>query len=81
MLGHKDAVRLFEARRGRSTCKLIFVGDPMQHGAVPRGAFLRVLKDYACIKPFRLTEILRQEDAGVPGGGEAALRGQDARRA
>jgi ATP-dependent exoDNAse (exonuclease V) alpha subunit len=41
--------------------KLIFGGDEMQHGSVPRGAFLRVLKEYGGVQPFRLTEILRQK--------------------
>ena len=61
MLGHKDAVRLFQLAE-KLDLKLIFVGDPMQHGAVPRGALMRVLKEYGGIKPFRLTEILRQEN-------------------
>ena len=61
LLGHKDAVRLFEIAQ-KNDLKLIFVGDPMQHGAVDRGALMRVLKDYGGIKPFRLTEILRQEN-------------------
>jgi conjugative relaxase-like TrwC/TraI family protein len=60
MLGHKDAVKLLRLAEQKDL-KLIFVGDPMQHGAVPRGAFLRVLKDYGGIQSFRLTEILRQE--------------------
>ena len=59
------------AIRTRSSCsswpkrldlKLIFVGDPMQHGAVARGALMRILKEYGGIKPFRLTEIMRQEN-------------------
>ena len=61
MLGHKDAVRLFMLAE-ELDLKLTFVGDPMQHGAVARGALMRVLKDYGGIKPFRLTEILRQEN-------------------
>ena len=61
MLGHKDAVKLFRLAE-KSDLKLIFVGDPMQHGSVPRGAFLRVLKDYGCIRPYRLTDIMRQEN-------------------
>jgi conjugative relaxase-like TrwC/TraI family protein len=60
LLGHKDAVKLLRLTE-KNNMKLIFVGDPMQHGSVPRGAFMRVLKDYGYIKPFRLTEILRQE--------------------
>ena len=61
MLGHKDAVRLFEVAE-RQDLKLVFVGDAMQHGSVARGAFLRVLKDYAGIRPHRLVEIMRQAD-------------------
>jgi conjugative relaxase-like TrwC/TraI family protein len=62
MLGHKDAYRLF-ALADQLDLKLILVGDPMQHGSVPRGSVLRLLKDYGGLTPFRLTEILRQEDA------------------
>jgi conjugative relaxase-like TrwC/TraI family protein len=61
MLGHKDAVKLFEAAQ-RLNLKLILVGDPMQHGSVTRGALMRILKDYGGITPFRLTTIRRQED-------------------
>jgi AAA domain/TrwC relaxase len=62
MLGHKDAVKLFQIA-GKHDLKLIFVGDPMQHGSVPRGTFLRTLKEQGRITPFRLTEIMRQHDA------------------
>ena len=61
MLGHKDAVKLFKLAEANDL-KLIFVGDPMQHGAVARGALMRILKDYGGVKPFRLTEIMRQEN-------------------
>ncbi len=61
MLGHKDAVQLFKLAE-KLDLKLIFVGDPMQHGSVPRGALMRMLKEYGGIKPFRLTEIMRQEN-------------------
>jgi conjugative relaxase-like TrwC/TraI family protein len=61
MLGHKDAVKLFKLAE-KLDLTLTFVGDPMQHGAVARGALMRVLKDYGGIKPFKLTEILRQEN-------------------
>jgi conjugative relaxase-like TrwC/TraI family protein len=61
MLGHKQAVKLFKLAE-TNDLKLIFVGDPMQHGAVARGALMRILKDYGGIKPFKLTEILRQEN-------------------
>jgi ATP-dependent exoDNAse (exonuclease V) alpha subunit len=62
MLGHKEAVKLFKLAE-QLKVKLIFVGDPMQHGSVPRGALMRVLEEYACVKPFRLTRIMRQEDS------------------
>jgi conjugative relaxase-like TrwC/TraI family protein len=60
LLGHKDAVRLFDIAK-RDDLKLIFVGDPMQHGSVPRGAFMRLLTEYAGVQPFHLREILRQQ--------------------
>jgi conjugative relaxase-like TrwC/TraI family protein len=62
MLGHKDAVKLFKLAE-KNDLKLIFVGDKMQHGSVPRGALLRILEEYAGIRPFRLTTIMRQQDA------------------
>src|SRR5262249_33524435 len=61
MLGHKDAVKLF-GLADKLDLKLVFVGDPLQHGAVPRGALLHVLEEYAGIRPHRLAEILRQQD-------------------
>ena len=63
MLGHKDAVRLIEVAK-KHDLKLIFVGDPMQHGSVPRGSLLRILTDYAGVRPFKLTQIMRQKHAG-----------------
>ena len=36
MLGHKDAVELFRVAK-ENDLKLIFVGDPMQHGASAAG--------------------------------------------
>jgi conjugative relaxase-like TrwC/TraI family protein len=61
MLGHKDAHRLFELAR-KYDLKLICVGDERQHGSVPRGALMRILKDYAGVRSFRLEEIKRQQD-------------------
>jgi ATP-dependent exoDNAse (exonuclease V) alpha subunit len=61
MLGHKDALKLFMLAE-KLDLKLTFVGDPMQHGAIARGALMRILKDYGGIKPFKVTEILRQEN-------------------
>jgi conjugative relaxase-like TrwC/TraI family protein len=60
MLGHKDAVRLFGIVQ-KYDLKLIFVGDPMQHASVARGALMRILKDHAGIRPFKLSEIIRQK--------------------
>ena len=61
MLGHKDAHKLFRLA-DQLNLRLTFVGDPLQHGAVPRGAFLHVLKAYGHIKPFKVTKIIRQEN-------------------
>ena len=79
MLGHKDAVKLFKLAE-KLDLKLIFVGDPMQHGSVPRGALMRVLKEYGGIQPFRLTRDHAAGNAGIPGGGQAAFGGEDAGR-
>jgi conjugative relaxase-like TrwC/TraI family protein len=61
LLGHKDAVKLFKLAETLDL-KLTFLGDPMQHGAVARGALMRILKDYGGIQPFKLYDILRQEN-------------------
>jgi conjugative relaxase-like TrwC/TraI family protein len=61
LLGHKDAVKLFQIAE-KNDLKLLFVGDPMQHGAVSRGALMRILKEYGGVKPFKLSEIMRQEN-------------------
>ena len=61
LLGHKDAVRLFQAAEANDL-KLVFVGDPMQHGSVARGALMRILKEYGGVQPFKLSEIMRQEN-------------------
>jgi ATP-dependent exoDNAse (exonuclease V) alpha subunit len=63
LLGHKDAYRLTRLAE-KLDLRLVYVGDPMQHGSVPRGALLTVLKDYGQVKPFTLREIRRQEDPG-----------------
>lgn len=61
MLGHKDAVRLFQLAK-ELDLKLVCVGDPLQHSSVPRGAFLHLLKTHAGIRPFTLSDIQRQQD-------------------
>ena len=75
MLGHKDAVRLFHLAESLDL-KLVFVGDPMQHGAVPRGSFLHVLKEYGCIRPFKLTRIMRQESPEYRAAAELLSEGR-----
>ncbi len=60
MLGHKDTVRLMGLAE-KLDLKPVFVADPMQHGSVPRGSFLHVLKEYGHIRPFKLTRIMRQD--------------------
>ena len=61
MLGHKEARRLLAIGR-KNNLKFVFVGDPMQHGSVGRGAFMRLLMEKGNIQPVRLTKILRQKD-------------------
>jgi conjugative relaxase-like TrwC/TraI family protein len=61
LLGHRDAVKLFKLAEALDL-KLVLVGDPLQHGSVPRGALMRILKDYAALGSYRLTRIMRQED-------------------
>lgn len=60
MLGHRDAVRLFEIAR-KKDLRLDLVGDSRQHGSVARGALMRVLQEYGGLQPFRLSEIKRQD--------------------
>lgn len=61
ILGHADAVKLFGLAK-KLDLKLIFIGDAMQHGSIGRGNLLKLLQEYGRVKPFRLTEILRQKD-------------------
>ena len=63
MLGHKDALRFF-GLADKLNLNVTIVGDPLQHGSVPRGALLKILKDYAGIREFRLHQIMRQKHAG-----------------
>ena len=74
MLGHKAAVKLMGLVE-KLDLKPIFVGDPMQHGAVDRGSFLHVLKDYGCVRPYRLTEILRQQSPDYKAAAKALSEG------
>jgi conjugative relaxase-like TrwC/TraI family protein len=61
MLGHKDALR-FVQLADQLNLSVIYVGDPLQHGSVPRGALLKILKDYAGIREFKLSEVMRQKE-------------------
>ena len=75
MLGHKDAVRLFKLAE-KLDLRPVFVGDPMQHGAVPRGSFLHVLKEYGHIRPFKLTRIMRQDSPEYRAAAELLSEGR-----
>ena len=50
-------LRLAEEKKFR----ILFVGDSLQHHAVNRGDFFRLLEEHSQIKRFSLTEILRQQ--------------------
>jgi ATP-dependent exoDNAse (exonuclease V) alpha subunit len=76
-MGHKEAVELFRVAR-QYDLKLIFVGDPMQHGSIGRGAFLRLMIELGQVKPFRLTEILRQEDLAYRAAAQMLSEGKAA---
>lgn len=75
MLGHKDAVELFRLVE-KLDLKLVLVGDQFQHSSVPRGAFMRLLKDFAGIKSHRLTEIMRQQDADYRAAAQSLSEGK-----
>ena len=75
LLGHKDALRFFQLA-DKLNLKITFVGDPMQHGSVPRGALLKILKDYAGIREFKLTQIMRQQHAGYLAAAESLSEGR-----
>jgi conjugative relaxase-like TrwC/TraI family protein len=75
LLGHRAAYRLFRLAE-KLDLKLILVGDPMQHGSVDRGALMRILREYGGITPFRLTEIMRQENADYRAAAKLLSEGQ-----
>jgi AAA domain len=77
ILKHADAVKLFGVAR-KNDLKLIFVGDPMQHGSIGRGAFMRLLTEYGGVTPFRLTEILRQQDPAYRAAAQLLSEGKAA---
>jgi conjugative relaxase-like TrwC/TraI family protein len=76
-LGHGDAFRLSAAAKS-GNMKLIFLGDAMQHGSVPRGALLRLLKEHGGVRPLRLREIRRQEGKEYRSAVELLSRGKTA---
>jgi len=63
MLGHKDACRFFALAESLNLT-VTLIGDPRQHGSVPRGALLTLMSGHAGVKPFRLSEIMRQTHEG-----------------
>lgn len=75
MLGHKDACRFFELA-DKLNLSVTLMGDPRQHGSVPRGALLHLMKNHAGIQEFRLTEIMRQKHAGYKAAVESLAEGQ-----
>ena len=75
MLGHKDAVKLFRLAE-KLDLKLVCVGDAMQHGSVAAGNFHKLMKEYGGIKPFKLWEIMRQEDAGYRKAADLLSKGK-----
>lgn len=62
MLGQADAFELFRISR-RDNLTLTFLGDSRQHASVTAGSFMRLLREYGGVTPFRITAIKRQENA------------------
>ncbi len=77
LLGHKDAVRLCQIARDRNL-RLTFIGDRAQHSAVPRGAILRLLTDFAGVRPFTLEEIKRQQNVNHLSAVKSLAKGKTA---
>jgi conjugative relaxase-like TrwC/TraI family protein len=75
LLDHAQATRLFDVAK-KHDLKLIFAGDPMQHGSVGRGNFIRLMTEHGRVIPFRLTEILRQKDAGYRAAAQLLSEGK-----
>lgn len=59
LLGTRDARGLLETC-GRISARLVLMGDSRQHGSVPRGSVLRVLREYAGVGSAWVEEIQRQ---------------------
>jgi conjugative relaxase-like TrwC/TraI family protein len=62
MLGQQDAFDLFHIAK-RDHLTLTFLGDSRQHSSVTAGSFMRLLKQYGGVTPFRISTIKRQENA------------------
>ena len=69
MMGHKDAYRLVKLAEKLDLKLMLRRRSDAARQRRPRGALMRLLKDYGGIQPFRLTEILRQENAEMPATG------------
>lgn len=75
IMGHKEALKLLMAGH-KHNLKFVFVGDPMQHGSVGRGAFMRLLEQQGTVRPIRLTQILRQTDAAYRAAAQLLSEGK-----
>ncbi len=62
MQGQQDAFELFQIAK-RDNLTLTFLGDSRQHASVTAGSFMRLLREYGGVTPFRITTIKRQENA------------------
>lgn len=62
MLGHADAFKLFNIAKDNNIT-LTFLGDSRQHSSVTAGSFMRLLRQYGGVTPFRISTIKRQENA------------------
>jgi len=61
LLGTKTMRQVFDLA-GSLDARVVLSGDKRQHGAVERGAALRLLEDEAGLKPAEIKEIQRQKD-------------------
>ncbi len=60
LIGSRDMARLFDVAK-RVDARIVLSGDGKQHASPARGAPLRILQDYAGLKPAELTDIKRQK--------------------
>lgn len=61
LLGTKTMRQVFDLA-GQIDARVVLSGDKRQHGAVERGAALRLLEDEAGLQPAEIKEIQRQKD-------------------